>query len=209
MFENETERFYICSMETKGERTRQFIIETAAPLLNKNGMAGTAISDIMAATKLAKGGIYTNFESKDEICLESFRFFAKEISAGLDQALAAKESPKEKLLACIDFYIENFIENYPGGCPLLNFGTEADDTNPVLASRVADAVNAIQARFYGLIYAGVAAGEFKASVRAETLATVMFSAIEGAMFVSHIKKENSQLQTVVDYLKMLIEDISI
>ena len=196
-------------METKGDRTRQFIIETAAPLINRNGIAGTAISDIMKETKLAKGGIYNNFKSKEEICLESFDYFAKKISGSLNESLAAKVSPREKLISCIDFYIKDFIVAYPGGCPLLNFGTEADDTNPALAAKVTEAVNAIQARFYGLLYAGVTAGEFKASINPEMLAAVMYSAIQGALFVSHIKKSNTELQTVVDYLKMLVKEISV
>ena len=42
---------------TKSERTRQFIIEQSAAIINKKGVAGTAISDLMEATKLAKRGI--------------------------------------------------------------------------------------------------------------------------------------------------------
>ncbi|MEZ0131178.1 TetR family transcriptional regulator [Flavobacterium sp. LBUM151] len=59
---------------SKADRTRQFIIEASAPLINKKGMAGTSLSDIMEVTKLAKGGIYGNFESKEEICRESFLY---------------------------------------------------------------------------------------------------------------------------------------
>ena len=60
-------------MTTKAERTRQFIIEASAPIINKKGVAGTSLTDIMEATKLAKGGIYGNFENKEEICKEIFQ----------------------------------------------------------------------------------------------------------------------------------------
>jgi len=43
---------------TKSERTRQFIIETSAPIFNTKGIAATAYSDVMQATKMAKGGLY-------------------------------------------------------------------------------------------------------------------------------------------------------
>ncbi len=52
---------------SKAERTRQFIIEQAAPIFNTKGIAGTAMSDIMSATKMAKGGLYGNFESKEDL----------------------------------------------------------------------------------------------------------------------------------------------
>ena len=88
---------------TKAERTRQFIIEKAAPIFNKKGMAGTAISDIMEATQLAKGGVYGNFESKDEICVEAFNYLAKSLSSAIDQYVDGKVSAKDKLLALIEF----------------------------------------------------------------------------------------------------------
>jgi TetR/AcrR family transcriptional repressor of nem operon len=66
---------------TKAERTRQFIIEKAAPIFNQKGVAGTSMSDIMEATKLAKGGLYGNFESKEEICVEAYKYLTECLSA--------------------------------------------------------------------------------------------------------------------------------
>ncbi|MBL7756118.1 MAG: TetR family transcriptional regulator, partial [Chitinophagaceae bacterium] len=50
-------------MAGKAERTRQHIIEKAAPFFNKKGYADTSLSDITAATGLTKGAIYGNFEN--------------------------------------------------------------------------------------------------------------------------------------------------
>ena len=52
---------------TKGQETRQRIIELAAPIFNQRGFAGCSMADIMAATGLEKGGIYRYFSSKSEI----------------------------------------------------------------------------------------------------------------------------------------------
>jgi len=93
---------------TKAERTRQFIIEQAAPIFNKKGIAGTAISDIMEATKLAKGGVYGNFESKDEICLEAFSYLTKSLSTAINQSMEGKASAKEKLFAA-SFECHSFV----------------------------------------------------------------------------------------------------
>ena len=49
---------------TKSEKTRRFIIEQSAAIFNKKGIAGTSISDLMESTKLAKGGIYGNFDER-------------------------------------------------------------------------------------------------------------------------------------------------
>ena len=49
----------------KGEQTRQYIIRKAAPIFNQRGFNGAALSDLMKATGLEKGGIYRHFDSKE------------------------------------------------------------------------------------------------------------------------------------------------
>jgi len=56
----------------KGEQTRREIIRKAAPIFNQKGYNGAALSDLMRATGLEKGGIYRHFESKQELAGEAF-----------------------------------------------------------------------------------------------------------------------------------------
>jgi TetR/AcrR family transcriptional repressor of nem operon len=193
---------------TKAERTRQFIIEKAAPIINKKGMAGTAISDIMEATKLAKGGVYGNFESKDEICLEALNYLLKSRGDSINSSIEGKASAKLKLFALIDFYRDSYLKNNTGGCPILNFGTEADDTNPIVKQRVKEAIDASQKRISDVIKEGLKAGEFKETFDAELFAIKMFIMIEGAILVSRIQNSNHNMKLITDILKSEIEENS-
>ena len=56
----------------KGELTRQRIVALAAPIFNQKGYAGTALSDLMQATGMEKGGIYRHFESKQKLAEDAF-----------------------------------------------------------------------------------------------------------------------------------------
>src|SRR5437879_9606459 len=58
----------------KGEQTRQEIIRKAAPIFNQRGYDGAALSDLMRATGLEKGGIYRHFESKQQLAAEAFDY---------------------------------------------------------------------------------------------------------------------------------------
>ena len=84
---------------TKAERTKKFIVEKAADLINRKGIAGTSLSDIMEATQLAKGGVYGNFESKDAICREAFNYLAEKQYGSIKQKLDAQPTAKLKLFA--------------------------------------------------------------------------------------------------------------
>ena len=58
----------------KGERTKQEIIRKAAPIFNEKGYDGAALSDLMRATGLEKGGIYRHFDSKEQLAAEAFDY---------------------------------------------------------------------------------------------------------------------------------------
>jgi len=190
---------------TKAERTRQFIIEKAAPIFNKKGIAGTAISDIMEATKLAKGGVYGNFESKDEICLEVYKYLTQTLSAAINQSIEGKTTAKDKLFALLDFYAERLITNDRGGCPILNFGTEVDDTNPVIKQKVKESINYSQNRIYKIVKQGIEDGEFKESLDAQLFALKTFAMVEGGILISRVQSSNEHIKLITDMIKFEIE----
>ena len=120
--------------QSKAERTKRFIIETAAPIFNKKGYYGTSLSDLTQATGLTKGGIYGNFANKEELAVHAFQHNVAFISDAFRQGIAAEETYIGKLLAYPRVYqrLKEKLLNM-GGCPILNTAVEADDTNPVLS----------------------------------------------------------------------------
>jgi TetR/AcrR family transcriptional regulator, transcriptional repressor for nem operon len=202
---DKTVRFIFILIMTKAERTRQFIIEQAAPIFNKKGIAGTAISDIMEATKLAKGGVYGNFENKDEICLEVYKYLTQTLSAAINRSMEGKVTAKDKLFALFNFYAERLITNDRGGCPILNFGTEADDTNPIIKQKVKESISYSQNRIYKVTQQGIDDGEFKETFDARQFALKTFTMIEGAILVSRVQGSNEHIKLITDMIKFEIE----
>ena len=190
---------------TKAERTKKFIVEKAADLINRKGIAGTSLSDIMEATQLAKGGVYGNFESKDAICREAFNYLAAKQYTSIKRKLDEQSTAKLKLFALLEYYNLRSIAN-SGGCHLLNFGTEADDTNPAIKQQVKKAMQKIESTIAELVTLGIANKEFKKSFDATIFAAKAFSMIEGAVFVSRLQNNNRHLLIVTDALKKEIEE---
>lgn len=184
---------------SKAERTRQFIIETSAPLINKKGMAGTSLSDIMEATKLAKGGIYGNFENKEEICMESFLYLRRQLASKLDLAVSKGKSSKEKLFNLLDVYSND--KNMAEGCPILNFGTESDDTNPIMREQVKKAILSSQKRFFNIMEDGIQKKELSLEISSEHFSIRTFAMIEGAILCRKVLGNNDQMSIVLDSIK--------
>jgi AcrR family transcriptional regulator len=190
---------------TKAERTRHFIIEKAAPLINQKGMAGTSINDIMDATRLTKGSLYGNFENKEEICYEAFDYLLKRISAALNAAMSAKKTYREKLFAFMDYYPNTLVQEGSYGCPMLNFGVESDDTDPVMKQKVSKAVVSTETMIAKLVQAGIEAGEFNKNVDAEAFSVKVFAMIEGGMWIARVQNSNKQILMIISMLKKEIE----
>lgn len=184
---------------SKADRTRQFIIEASAPLINKKGMAGTSLSDIMEATKLAKGGIYGNFENKEEICVESFLYLRSQLAGKLDLAISQGNSAKAKLFNLLAVYEND--KNMTEGCPILNFGVEADDTNPIIKEQVKNAIRSAQKRFYTIVEDGIKNKELSTEINAEHFSIKVFAMIEGGILCRKVLGNNQQMAIILESIK--------
>ena len=88
---------------------------------------------------------------------------------------------------------------------MLNFGTEADDTNPDLRQRVAKTIKKSQTTHSRVVEEGQAAGEFDKRTDASIFAIKMFTMIEGGIFASRVTNNKGQMKTIVDVLKKEID----
>ncbi|KOH44689.1 hypothetical protein NC99_24740 [Sunxiuqinia dokdonensis] len=171
-------------------------------------MAGTSLSDIMDATQLAKGCLYGNFDNKEEICLESFNFLTQRYAAELKAYLGAYPAGKARLLAYLDFSLQSKFRDENGGCPVINFGAEADDTNPVIRERVRQTIRGMQEMLKQMIADAVDLGEIKSSADPELLALKFYTMLEGAVLISRVENSNTQLEQITKLIQSEIEEIS-
>lgn len=191
---------------TKAEKTRQFIIEQSAPLFNTKGVAGTAMSDIMEATKMAKGGLYGHFESKNELSHAVVDYCLASVGEKLTIAINKQKSAKDKLFAFIDFYNSPLNPPLQGGCPMVNFGMEADDTSTVIKNKVKDGMLWSEKTLTDIIKDGMTNGEFNAAVNAKDLSIKIFSMLEGGTMITRVMNDPGQINAIVRMLKTEIEE---
>ena len=190
----------------KGEETRQFIIEKAAPIFNTKGIAATSMSDIMEATKLSKGSMYVHFENKEVLACAAVDHNMKVLGDKILLTVSKAKTAKEELFAYINFFSDPLNPPVIGGCPLLNFGMEADDTNAIVKEKVNFGIKFTQRVLETSINKGIANGEFKPEWNAADFATVIFAMLEGGHLISRISGNNDKMKIIVKTLKSLIEE---
>jgi TetR/AcrR family transcriptional regulator, transcriptional repressor for nem operon len=188
----------------KGDQTRQEIIRKAAPIFNQRGYNGAALSDLMRATGLEKGGIYRHFESKEALAAEAFDY-------AWQQTFDARIHDLDTIPNTVDRLKQlaaNFVERrglIPGGCPLLNTAIDTDDGNVVLRERARKALRGWQKYVASLISAGIKAREIRSTIDAKKVATLMISSLEGAVMVYRLERNEEALHAVRAHLDRYLE----
>ena len=191
---------------TKGEVTRQKIIEKAAPLFNQLGYAGCSMQDIMAATGLEKGGLYRHFSSKEELAEESFRYSLARVMGARWQGTEEIEGSLEKLRSLVRGFV-GIHSIIPGGCPVLNTAIDADDGNPALRKLVQRAVQEWKARIAGIVTVGIERGEIRSDIEPRSIANILIAALEGALMISRLEGNRSAVHDAQAMLDKVLIDI--
>ncbi|MET3981956.1 TetR/AcrR family transcriptional repressor of nem operon [Mucilaginibacter sp. UYP25] len=192
-------------MNTKAERTRQFIIEQTAPVFNIKGVASTAISDIMGATNMGKGSLYTHFTSKEELAYSVVDFNLNQFFVKAATATDQHRTAKNKLFAFLDFLHDPVNHPIKGGCPMLNFGMEVDDTNPVIREKVHVAMNEAKWNIAVIIKKGITDGEFRKEWDADEYAIKIFAMLEGGVLMSRVHQDSSSMKILINIIKREVE----
>jgi AcrR family transcriptional regulator len=104
-------------LETKGQRTRQAILDRAASLATEEGLETLSIGRLAEATGMSKSGLFAHFGSKEELQLATVDHAA---TVFVEEVIApAREAPKgiARVWALCDHMI-GYSERqvFPGGC---------------------------------------------------------------------------------------------
>src|SRR5436309_16011014 len=173
---------------TKGQQTRQKIVEAAAPIFNQRGYEGSSLNELMEATGLKKGGIYRHFASKEELAAEAFDYTWE--AAWNTRLLHVDERANgvDKLKQLIANFVE-YRSPVAGGCPILNTAIDADDGNPVLRARVAKALRSWLSRLQSIVERAQEHGEMRPGVDPNLVATLIVAWLDGALMMGRLQRK--------------------
>src|SRR3989339_1753136 len=134
-------------MATKGEATRQNIIEKSMQLFSVQGYFNTSIAGIVKATGLTKGGLYGHFRNKQEIWYAVYNECVRIWRDVVFQGVRPISDPVER----IERVLENSLKHYlgagvfEGGCFLFNALVELAGQSPAISNHVLKGFKAFSA----------------------------------------------------------------
>lgn len=196
-------------MLTKAERTKQFILETAAPIFNRKGISGANIDDVLDAAQLTKGCLYGHFENKEDLSLQVADYMLQKNAEKLMTTISRGKTAKAKVFAYLDYYKDPLETYIKGGCPVFNMAVEADDNNPAIKEKVAGILRQGQELFVSILNQGIENGEFTDKLDAAGYAFKAVAAVEGAVVLCRTMGTAKPMSGLIKSLKEELENYAL
>jgi AcrR family transcriptional regulator len=168
-------------LKTKGERTRQAILDTAAALATEEGLEPLSIGRLAEATAMSKSGLFAHFGSKEELQLATVDHAA---SLFREEVIApARAAPKgvARVWALCDHMVDySERQVFPGGCFFACTSAEFNNRPGPVRDRIVEMVGTWLSYLEHAVEQAQQAGELDQSLSAREIAFQLDSFAQAA-----------------------------
>jgi len=183
---------------------RERMVRSAALLIRERGAKATAIADVLKHSGAPRGSAYHYFpDGRTQLLCEAVDYAGEYIAtriakgdSGVDVLDTLMAAYKQQLLAT----------DFRAGCPIVAVAVEAGDPdNPDRTTPLIERAAAVFARWTDLIAERLRADGI-AQPRADELAMLMTTSIEGAIVVARAARDVAPLDVVHRQLRSLVDE---
>ncbi|HTI76820.1 MAG TPA: TetR/AcrR family transcriptional regulator [Mycobacterium sp.] len=181
---------------------RERMVISAALLMRERGAQPTAIADVLEHSGAPRGSAYHYFPGgRTQLLCEAIDYAGEYVAAKISRA----ETGLDALDGLIAHYRKQLLNSdYRAGCPVVAVTVEAGDpAKPDQVAPVIDRAAAAFTRWTELIAARLTSDGVSAA-RAEELAMLTTTAIEGAIIVARASRDPKPLDLVHGQLRDLL-----
>ena len=182
---------------------RERMVVSAALLIRERGAHPTAIADVLEHSGAPRGSAYHYFPGgRTQLLCEAIDYAGEHVAARIAKAARGIDA----LDALVESYRRQLIlTNFRAGCPIVAVAVEAGDPDKRdQATPVIDRAAAAFARWIDLT-AQLFVADGIAAARADELAMLMTTALEGAIVVARASRDVKPLDVVHRQLRALLQ----
>lgn len=123
-------------VKTNTNSSRERIKEKAYDLFYSQGYHQTGINQIIEEAGVAKATFYSNFKSKEELCIEYLRDSANHSTSEIKDMVNGIDDPYEKYISIMKAVVKYIEDTNYRGCAFSNIASEIVDNNHPIRKEV-------------------------------------------------------------------------
>lgn len=180
-------------MPSKGDATRQRIVETAAMIFWRTSYRATSMNDVCRAAKVNKATAYEYFSSKQDLALATIDDnVARTIDCIFDGSFDLSTDPRKRLAAIFDRVYETHAavaaQGEPcRGCPFVNIGNELGSEDPAIRQRIEQGFAKFRTYYEAIVRDAKNMGYTKSRQTNRALGSAFVGVMNGAMTAAKIE----------------------
>ena len=199
-------------MATKGDTTKENILEISQKIMLQKGFSGTSIDEIITAANITKSGFFYHFENKNDLAKHLMHKYQHDDEAffnGLfERADELSEDPLQQMLIFLKLLAEAMenLEDLHPGCLVATFTSANHQLNDEVKMVIADCTISWRHLFSSRLDVINQKYQSKIKVTSIELADMLSTIIEGGIIVSRTLADRNILVRQIlhyrDYLRL-------
>jgi TetR/AcrR family transcriptional repressor of nem operon len=186
------------SMTDQGRATRGRIVAAAAALIGKQGVSGTSLDDIRAATNSSKSQLYHYFGDKHGLVQAVIDHQSAVVLGAQAEALEAVQDWRD-----LQRWVDSMVamveqQGARGGCPIGTLAAALADTDERFRTALNDAFESWRAAIGGALERLRDNGLLARDADLEALTTTTLAAIQGGLLLAKTSRDSAQLRAALD-----------
>jgi TetR/AcrR family transcriptional repressor of nem operon len=179
----------------------EIAVERAMTVFWSRGYHGTALPDLLSATRLSRGSLYAAFGGKHALFLRALDRYIADALARIDVELGPRHAPVDGLRTFLAGYVER-TSGVSGrrGCLLVATAMELAGHDRDVERRIGRFFKAMETRLAGALARAKVAGELAAGVEPASAARILVCFVEGLRVVGKTGPARAASQATADAL---------
>lgn len=182
------------------------VLERAMQAFWAHGYEATSMNDLVAATGINRGSIYSAYTNKHTLFMASLRHYDRVYRQEFLDSIARAHTPKEAIVATFDAAARQCgTGKTPGGCLLVNTVLELSPNDPGVRDFVDSSLHEVEAFFASLIEAAQRDGTVRSELNAPMTARALLGLFLGLRVLTRSKPHRAALDAITSQARMMLE----
>jgi AcrR family transcriptional regulator len=186
------------SMTDQGRATRGRIVAAAAALIGKQGVSGTSLDDIRAATNSSKSQLYHYFGDKHGLVQAVIDHQSAVVLGAQAEALEAVQDWRD-----LERWVDSMVamveqQGARGGCPIGTLAAALADTDERFRTALNDAFDSWREAIGGALTRLRQNHLLAADADLDALTTTTLAAIQGGLLLAKTSRDSAQLRAALE-----------
>ena len=199
--------------KTKGERTRERLLDVAYDAIVQKGFAATSVEELVEAAGITKSGFFYHFKDKNDLARQLFeRFLAEDegiVATLADRARELSDDPLQSLLIFLNLYAQMMddMETLHPGCMVATVTYQERLFDADMKQMNVDYLMRMRSRFRSWFEEIVQTSPPRSEVDLDALSDQLTVIVEGAIIYAKALRDlglmGKQTRLFRNYVKLL------